>query len=199
MTLPLIALLDCTPIPNYKDLSRLDGRAFVVLGGGNGIGRQTCHALAQSGARLFCVDRNEAFATAVASETAGRAIVADVTRRADVERIFSIAEEEAGAVHGCVDIVGMPHLGPLSELDDARWGSQFDLVLTHAFLATQIGGAGIARARGGAIVFVASMSGMTRIPGQVAYGSAKAALIQLVAGASQELGPSKAMFSGHVP
>ena len=88
MTLPLIALLDCTPIPNYKDLSRLDGRAFVVLGGGNGIGRQTCHALAQSGARLFCVDRNEAFATAVASETAGRAIVADVTRRADVERIF---------------------------------------------------------------------------------------------------------------
>ena len=180
MSLPPNEKLDRTPVPDFGRLSRLDGRVFVVLGGGNGIGRQTCHALAQSGARIFCVDRDEAFANAVASETGGRAIVADVTRRGDVERLFSIAEREAGAVHGFVDIVGMPHLGPFAELDDAKWSSQFDLVLTHAFLATQIGGQAIARAGGGSIVFVASMSGMTRIPGQVAYGSAKAALIQLV-------------------
>jgi NAD(P)-dependent dehydrogenase (short-subunit alcohol dehydrogenase family) len=160
---------------------------MVVLGGGNGIGRQTCHALAQAGAKVVCVDREEARAVAVAQEVGGVALCGDVTRRPDVTRIFTAARER-GPVRGVVDIVGMPHLGPLAKLDDRLWASQFDLVLTHAFLAMQVGGQAIADAGGGAMVFVASISGLTQIPGQVAYGSAKAALIQLVAGMSLELG-----------
>jgi NAD(P)-dependent dehydrogenase (short-subunit alcohol dehydrogenase family) len=179
---------DRSPVPDYRTLYGLDGRVMVVLGGGNGIGRQTCHALAQAGAKVVCVDRDAARAGAVADEVKGVAHAGDVTKRSDVERVFAVARQH-GPIRGVVDIVGMPHLGPLAKLDDRLWASQFDLVLTHAFLAVQVGGKAIADAGGGAMVFVASMSGMTQIPGQVAYGVAKAALIQLVAGMGLEFGP----------
>jgi NAD(P)-dependent dehydrogenase (short-subunit alcohol dehydrogenase family) len=171
---------------------------MVVLGGGNGIGRQTCHALAQAGAKVVCVDREETRAVAVAREVSGVALCGDVTQRSDVARIFAAARE-CGPVRGLVDIVGMPQLGPLAKLDDRLWASQFDLVLTHAFLAMQVGGQAIADAGGGAMVFVASISGLTRIPGQVAYGTAKAALIQLVAGMSVELGPARVRVNAVAP
>jgi NAD(P)-dependent dehydrogenase (short-subunit alcohol dehydrogenase family) len=135
----------------------------------------------------------------VAAEIGGLAQAGDITQRGDVERIFAASHKEAGRVRGVVDIVGMPHLGPLADLDDRLWTSQFDLVLTHAFLAMQVGGKAVAAAGGGAMVFVASMSGLTRIPGQVAYGAAKAALIQLVAGMSLELGPAHVRVNAVAP
>ena len=193
------ATADCSAVPDYMRRLRLDGRSFVVFGGGNGIGRQTCHALAQAGATVACVDRAPDLANIVADEIGGIALYADVTQRRDVERVFAEVVERTGAVHGLVDIVGMPHLGPLAKIDDSSWRSQFDLVLTHAFLAVQIGGEAIANAGGGAMVFVASLSGMAQVPGQVAYGSAKAALIQLVAGASLELGPSRVRINAVAP
>jgi len=180
---------DASAVPDYLARLRLDRRVFAVLGGGNGIGRQACHALAQAGARVLCVDRDAARAKAVADEIGGTPFDADVTRRAGVERVFEEAGK-LGPVRGVVDIVGMPHLGPFLDLDDARWQSQLDLVLTHAFLALQVGGRALAAAGGGSMVFVGSMSGVTKIPGQVAYGTAKAALHQLVAAAANELGPS---------
>jgi NAD(P)-dependent dehydrogenase (short-subunit alcohol dehydrogenase family) len=189
MALPPPAGPDKSPAPDYAARGRLDGRVFVVLGGGNGIGRQSCHALAQAGARIVCVDRDAALARAVAEEVDGGAIEADILKRADVQRVFDTVEKSHGPVRGLVDIVGMPRLGPLAELDDEGWAWQFDMVLKHAFLAIQISGAAIARAGGGAMTFVSSISGLTRIPGQIAYGSAKAALSQLVAGASREFGP----------
>ena len=45
---------DDTPVPNYADRLRLDGKRFVVIGAGQGIGRQATHALAQQGAKVLC-------------------------------------------------------------------------------------------------------------------------------------------------
>jgi NAD(P)-dependent dehydrogenase (short-subunit alcohol dehydrogenase family) len=178
------AELDRSDVPDYEALARLDGRRIVVLGGGNGIGRQVCHALAQAGARVVCVDKSPAHASAVAAEVDGEDVVADVTKREDVERVLA-----RGSVSGLIDIVGMPVLGPLAELDDDAWQRQFDLVLRHAFLSLQIGGRAIADAGGGAMVFVGSISGLAHVPGQAAYGAAKAALHQLVASMGRELAP----------
>ena len=100
---------------------------------------------------------------------------------------------------GLIDIVGMPHLGPLADLDDARWASQFDLVLNHAFLAMQIGGAAIAETGGGSMVFVASMAGFVSLPGQAPCGAAKAALIQLVATMGGGLGPARVRVNAVTP
>ena len=194
----MTATSDQTPAPDYRKLYDLAGRVMIVLGGGNGIGRQTCHALAQAGAAVVCVDRDGMCAAAVATEVKGVSLTGDITQRREVERIFTAAKKH-GPVRGVIDIVGMPLLGPLTGLDDRGWAAQFDLVLTHAFLAMQIGGKATAEAGGGSMVFVASMSGLAQIPGQVAYGTAKAALIQLVAGMGLELGPSHVRVNAVAP
>jgi NAD(P)-dependent dehydrogenase (short-subunit alcohol dehydrogenase family) len=191
--------LDSTPVPHFAGQLRLSGRVFVVLGAGNGIGRQVAHALAQAGAKVGCVDRDPDLAKHVAHEIGGHPLTGDIMRRHEVARLFGEAREAIGAVSGLIDIVGMPHLGPLADLDDARWASQFDLVLNHAFLAMQIGGAAIAETGGGSMVFVASMAGLVSLPGQAAYGAAKAALIQLVATMGSELGPVRVRVNAVAP
>ncbi len=186
-------------VPDYRSLLRLDGRVFAVLGAGDGIGRQVAHALSQAGARVACVDRDPDLARKVASEVDGVPIKGDITQRADMKRMFEGIAETLGPVHGLVDIVGMPLIGPLSEMDDQRWTAQFDLVLNHAFLAMQIGGSAIAAAGGGSMVFVASMAGIVSLRGQSAYGAAKAALIHLVASMGKELGPRRVRVNAVAP
>ncbi|MEV0322323.1 SDR family NAD(P)-dependent oxidoreductase [Streptomyces sp. NPDC050658] len=181
--------LDGTPVPDYASLHRLDDRAFVVLGAGNGIGRQTTHALTAVGARVLCVDADKARADAVATETRGIAYVADVTRRDEMRQLFAYAARELGPLGGVVDIVGMARYTPLADLDDAAWDWHFSLVLRHAWLAVQYGGEALADAGGGPMVFVASASGLTAAPLHAAYGAAKAGLVSLVRSAAVEYGP----------
>ena len=69
---------DDSPVPDYQGRLRLDGRSFVVIGAGQGIGRQATHALAGAGARTFCVDREPDLATDVAEEVGGVAHVGPV-------------------------------------------------------------------------------------------------------------------------
>src|SRR4051794_3375764 len=97
---------DDTPVPDYPSLLRLDGQAFVVVGAGQGIGRQTAHALSQVGARVLTVDVEAARAEEIAAEVGGVAAVADATRREDVERIVREAKQAFGRLDGIVDIVG---------------------------------------------------------------------------------------------
>lgn len=184
------APLDTSPVPDYAALHRLDGRGFVLLGAGNGIGRQTAHALAAGGARVLCVDVDGERARAVAVETGGLPYAADVTRRDPMRELFAEAPGLLGRpVGGVVDIVGMARYAALPELDDAGWDWHFDLVLRHAWLAVQYGGEAVAAAGGGPLVFVASVSGLTAAPLHAAYGAAKAGLMSLVRSAAVELGP----------
>ena len=59
---------DDTQVPSYPDLLRLDGKRFVVVGAGQGISRQTAHALASVGAKLLCIDNREALAKEISDE-----------------------------------------------------------------------------------------------------------------------------------
>ncbi|MCF3122800.1 SDR family oxidoreductase [Streptomyces arenae] len=181
--------MDDSPVPDYAALHRLDGRAFVLLGAGNGIGRQTAHALTAAGARVLCVDVDTARAEAVAAQTGGVAYVTDVTRREEVRDLFTYSTRELGPLGGVVDIVGMARYASLAELDDEAWDRDFSMVLRHAWLAVQYGAEALADAGGGPMVFVASVSGLTAAPLHAAYGAAKAGLVSLVRSAAVEYGP----------
>jgi NAD(P)-dependent dehydrogenase (short-subunit alcohol dehydrogenase family) len=187
-----------TPVANYANPASLEGRGFVVLGAGQGIGRQTSHALAQAGARVFCVDRDQALADSVSREVKGLACVADVTARPDVERVFAEAVVHFGeTLTGLVDIVGIADIRKLPDTDDASWNRNFDLNVRHAYLAIQIGSR--AMAKGGSMVFVSSISGTHSIENEVSYGAAKAALNHLVRGAAHELGPQNIRVNAVTP
>jgi NAD(P)-dependent dehydrogenase (short-subunit alcohol dehydrogenase family) len=191
---------DSNAVPDYNKLSRLDGRGFVVLGGGDGLGRQTCHALAQAGAGVMCVDREPALAEAVAAEVGGIPVAGDVTVRGDMARIFDQAEKEFGdTLRGVVDIVGIATIGKIGEATDETWARQFDVVLRHAYLAIQIGGDLLAARGGGTMVFVGSISGVVSVANQAMYGTAKAALHHLVRCAAHELGARQIRVNAIAP
>ena len=180
---------DDTDVPDYPSLLRLDGRRFVVIGAGQGIGRQATHALASAGARVVCVDRDADLAADIAAEVDGIPWVGDVTERPAVERLFDEADVAMGGVDGVADIVGMAQYSGLLELDDELWQWHQDICLRHVFLALQYGGRKLRDSGGGSMVFVASASGISGAPEHAAYGAAKAGVMSLVRSAAEELGP----------
>ncbi len=175
-------------VPDYFVRVRLDGKAIIVLGSGQGIGRQICHALAQAGAALLCVDRDADCAARVAREVGGIPCVANVTARSDMEHVFDEASRHFQSLHGIVDIVGEAHLAAIEAIDDATYQRQIDVVFRHAWLAIQMGSSRLAAAGGGSIVFVGSLSGVTAAPNQSLYGAQKAALHHLAKCAAVEYG-----------
>ena len=185
---------DDSEVPDYLSLLRMDGRGVVVIGAGQGIGRQTCHALAQAGAVVCCVDLDADLAGDVAAEVDGVPWSGDATVRAEAERLFAeapaaLAGKGASGLGGIVDIVGMARYRDLLDMDDETWDWHHDIVLRHAYLAVSVGGRALRDAGGGVMVFVASASGLTAAPRHAAYGAAKAGLIGLVRSAAVEFGP----------
>lgn len=190
---------DDTPVPDYPALLRLDGRNFVVLGAGQGIGRQTAHALASVGARVFCVDKDADLAHDIAEEVGGIAWAADATDRSDVEALMAAAIDRMERLDGLVDIIGMARYAALVDTDDEQWSWHHDIVLRHAFLAMQYGGRALVAGGGGVMVFVASVSGLTSAPQHAAYGAFKAGLMSLVRSAAVELGPQGVRVNAVAP
>jgi NAD(P)-dependent dehydrogenase (short-subunit alcohol dehydrogenase family) len=188
---------DDTPVPDYQGLLRLDGRRFVVIGAGQGIGRQTSHALASAGAKLVCVDNRDDLAKEIADEVGAVPCVADATKRGDADKTIALAVSELGGLDGIVDIVGMARYVDAVETSDEDWEWTFDVVLRHAFVFSQA--AAKAMTDGGSMTFVASVSGISSAPRHAAYGSAKAALMSWVRSLAVELGPQGVRVNAVAP
>jgi NAD(P)-dependent dehydrogenase (short-subunit alcohol dehydrogenase family) len=188
---------DDTPVPDYPSLLRLDGKRFVVVGAGQGIGRQTAHALASVGAKLICVDNREDLAKEIADEVNGVPFVADATKRDDANAAVQACTDEFGGIDGMVDIVGMARYGDAVETSDEDWEWTFDMVLRHAYVFSQA--AAKAMTDGGAMVFVASVSGISSAPRHAAYGAAKAGLMSWVRSLAVELGSKNIRVNAVAP
>jgi 3-oxoacyl-[acyl-carrier protein] reductase len=186
-------------VPDYPGLLRLDGRGALVVGAGQGNGRQTAHALASVGARVACVDIVPELAKEVAAEVDGLPLVGDARERADVERFVAETHAAFGRLDAVVDIVGMALWGSLLDTTDEDWDAAFGHVLRHAQLVTQLAGRRMVADGGGAMVFIASVSGLTSAPNHAAYGAAKAGLLSLVRTAAVELGPSGVRVNAVAP
>jgi NAD(P)-dependent dehydrogenase (short-subunit alcohol dehydrogenase family) len=164
----------------------------LITGAAGGIGTATALALAEDGARLFLVDRDEAALAQVAEQLAGRAEVR--TRAADVTQGDAVAAyvDEAVDAFGRLDVVfnnaGIE--GEVAAIVDADEGA-FDAVLAvnvkglwlnlkHALrVMTALG-------NGGSIVNTSSGLGTTGIPGLGAYVASKHAVIGLTRTAALE-------------
>jgi NAD(P)-dependent dehydrogenase (short-subunit alcohol dehydrogenase family) len=180
---------DPSPVPDYQQRLRLDGKNYPVLGAGMGMGRQTSHALTQAGARVFCVDVDRARAEDIAKEVNGIAWSGDCTKRPQVEALVAEAKAKMGRIDGFVDIIGLATYQSVLDTNDAAWDGQFDIVLRHAYLISTVAGREMKATGGGTMVFIASISGLTGAPDHAAYGAAKSALMAWVQSLALELGP----------
>jgi NAD(P)-dependent dehydrogenase (short-subunit alcohol dehydrogenase family) len=193
-----MSTVDRSLVPDYPALLRLDGRGFVVVGAGQGIGRQTAHALVAAGASVVCADVDGDRADAVAAEVRGTPWAGDVRARDAVERLVADAERTLGRLDGVVDIVGEARFCPFLDCSDEDWDWSFEMVLRHAYLTAQVAGRAMVD-RGGVMVFVASVSGLTSAPRHAPYGAAKAGLMSLVRTVAVELGPRRVRANAVAP
>lgn len=194
-----MALTDDTAIPDYAAMLRLDGRGVVVLGAGQGMGRQAAHAAAALGAKVACIDMALDRAQSVADEVGGTAHSADATSADDVARVLAQAQAALGRIDAIIDIIGMPRYKPLIDCTDEDWDFQFDMCLRQAFYVIRAGGRLMRESGGGAMAFVSSISGFTGAPQHAPYGSAKAGLNSLIRSAATEMARYKIRINGVAP
>jgi hypothetical protein len=168
---------------------RLAGKVAIVTGAGCvgpgwGNGRAAAVLFAAQGARVVAVDRDAAsMAETLASidEAGGQAITAvcDVTDAQAVRTMVETVLGHFGRVDVLFNNVGGSAPGGPVEMDESVWDAQIALNLKSAFLTCKYVLPVMAEQRAGAIVNMSSSSGL-RWTGaaQVAYASAKAAIVQ---------------------
>ena len=115
--------------------SGLGGRVCLVTGAANGIGRATAELLAQEGARLALVDREAPLGVVAGAEPRRRA--ADVSQRADVERVFTAVRDRFGALDVLIHCAGIYRISALPDVTDDEWQQVIDVNLKGSFLVSQ--------------------------------------------------------------
>jgi 3-oxoacyl-[acyl-carrier protein] reductase len=173
---------------------RLKGRIAIITGGGRGIGRATAKRLSSEGAVVVVVDRDRSEAEEVAAEIlegGGDAWVhpADVSRRAEVERMTEEVAARYGRIDVLCNIAGIGRSSPLLEQSDEDWQTTLDVNLTGVFLCMQIVARLMATRKSGAIVNMASTNGLVGEATMGAYNASKFGVVGLTMTAAIELAP----------
>lgn len=175
----------------------MDGveKTALVTGASRGIGRAIALALAKEG---YAVAVNYAgsreAAEAVRDEIiadGGKAFIlqGDVSSAEDVERIFKTVKEEFGFLDVLVNNAGITRDSLLVRMKENQWDEVIDTDLKSNFLTVKAAGAMMMRRKKGAIINIASVSGIIGNMGQLNYSAAKAGVIGLTKAAARELAP----------
>jgi NAD(P)-dependent dehydrogenase (short-subunit alcohol dehydrogenase family) len=169
-----------------------DGRIAVVTGASSGIGRATVELMAQRGGRVAAFARSEGRLAALAAQYEGRvlAVPGDVSDSEAVERLFAETESRFGACDILINDAGTWLDVRIERMTVGQWDGIFAVNVRGAFLTTRRALRGMIARRGGAIVNVASISGVPgpqKFPGFSAYCASKAALIGFTEAAATEV------------
>lgn len=168
---------------------RLQGKVALVTGAGSvgpgwGNGRAIAVRFAREGARVFALDRDSERmeeTVRLVREAQGEIVAAscDVTQGAAVAAMVAVCLERFGRIDVLVNNVGGSAAGGPVEMSEEVWDAQLDHNLKSVFLTCKHVLPAMERQGGGAIVNIASTSGI-RWTGsaQVAYASSKAGVIQ---------------------
>ncbi len=118
-------------------------------------------------------------------------LAADISRRAEVERMVGRAVEAFGRVDVLVNNAGInpPHQAPFLEMSDETWARTIDVNLTGMFLCSQIAGRVMAKQRAGSIVNITSIGAIRPTPGGVAYHASKGGVISFTLALAVNLAP----------
>jgi meso-butanediol dehydrogenase/(S,S)-butanediol dehydrogenase/diacetyl reductase len=164
-------------------MGTLDGRTALVTGGGTGIGRAVAQRLHGEGAFVFiCGRRPERLEQACATIGGGdriASVVAYLTREDDVLAVAQAVAARGEGLDVLVNCAGIMRFGRMEGFDPALLKSLFD-INTFAPWRVSVSVLPFMRQRGGgAIVNIASISGLRPFEGSGAYCMSKAALIML--------------------
>ncbi|MEM1039297.1 MAG: SDR family oxidoreductase [Pseudomonadota bacterium] len=163
-------------------------KTAIVTGAARGIGLATSKLLMADGYRVAMVDRDgDELAKAAHGLNGALPLVCDVS---DPEQIEAMIEATRGSFDGLdalINNAGVADFGVIEETDFTRWRRVMETNLDGVFLVSQAAIPELKKRRG-AIVNIASISGLRASTLRVAYGTSKAGVIQLTLQQAAELG-----------
>src|SRR3970040_677422 len=176
--------------------SEFSGRVVVVTGAAQGIGAATARAFAEQQASVALLDIDGAGAKKVADAITGRGgravgVHVEVTDEKSVERAIAGVTSELGGLDVLVNCAGgYGRLATVEDMPVEEWDRTVALNLRSVFLVSRAATPHLKRSKAGRIINVSSISGrQVTVASSPAYGSAKAAVIQLTRFLAQSLGP----------
>ena len=152
-------------------------KTAIVTGAARGIGLATTKLFIAEGWQVAMVDRDEA-ALAEAVVEGGFAVVCDVSNPQAVGRMVAEVLGRTGRIDALVNNAGVADFGPIDDTDFERWRRVMETNLDGVFLVSQACAAALRDSRG-AVVNIASISGLRASTLRVAYGTSKAGVMHL--------------------
>jgi len=165
------------------ELFNLKGKVAIVTGGNGGIGLGMARGLADAGADIAVVGRNEEKSKAAVAEIAKRgvraiAVATDVTDKAAVGRMVGRVKEELGRIDILVNNAGINIRKPPHALELEEWESVIDTNLTSAFLCSKAVYPAMKEAGGGKVINIGSMMSIFGASFAPAYAASKGGIVQ---------------------
>jgi NAD(P)-dependent dehydrogenase (short-subunit alcohol dehydrogenase family) len=175
-------------------MADLHNRVALITGAGRGIGKTAARILAEQGMIVGVNDCHFASAEATTREfqAAGLralALPGDVSNKADVLAMMDRVENELGPLWLLVNNAGVFNAAPTAELSEADWDRALDIDAKGVFLVSQAAIKRMMTRGAGRIVNLASIAGLIARTGQIAYCSAKAAVIHFSRCLAVEMAP----------
>ena len=175
-------------------MRRFENQVVVITGSATGIGAATAQRFAAEGARVACLDINDAdnettVAEARAEGVEALALTCDVRSQHAQQAAFNRVLGAWGRIDVLVACAGIYVGGPLSEIPLERWDNIVAVNLTGVLVSNSLA-APVMTAQGrGSIINIASMAAKTSWPYSAEYSGTKSGVVGITRSAAMELGP----------
>ena len=169
----------------------LAGGIALVTGASRGIGAAIADTLAAHGATVIGTATTQAGADAISArlaESGGAGRVLDVAVPGAIEALLEAVAAQFGAISILVNNAGITRDNLLMRMKDEDWQAVIDTNLTSIYRASKAVMRAMMKARGGRIVNIASVIGVTGNAGQANYAAAKAGIIGFSKSLAKEIG-----------
>ena len=178
---------------------KLSGKVAVIIGGTSGMGLATAKMLLDGGARVLVTGRSQAGLESAQNEIGKDALVvsSDARSLTDIDALASRVKAEFGTFDLLYVNAGFAIRAPFDSMTEAVYDEMFNLNAKGPIFAVQKLAPLINR--GGSVVFTTSIANVKGMPGNTAYGAAKAAVRSFARTLATELLPREIRVNAVTP